>query len=286
MTAETTTTSKAVSKRMLNDRGSDLAEGLTLNPLPFSGSAKDLRAAWEHLPSDEAKSEAIAEFLARLDRLFTHDWAMLYEFIKIIRDTPHYWLDRGYATFEAFWSEHGRFAFERLSDLESQTGFGSLACPGLFSSSGRLGDPTDETNTGPRPTILPADVRADERSQLLWRLDLDNETHEYKRGFLDGRQAGSRCLRLRFRRLKQQFPRIAARVLSGEFFRRPRSGTWRIDLGAAEAIAGIEPKPRSSISPVDRAAKYFQRLSDDERNAFFKTTGIMQSLSAERQSAE
>lgn len=257
----------------IQDRGIELAEGLTLSPMPFASTSGNMRDAWESLPSEEARVKMLDEFIERLDRLFAHDWGAMYEMIALIRDYPQYWQDKGYVSFEVFWQEKGSFAFEQLRELEHNTGFGNVACPELFVN-GAVLPRMKQFNEEPSRLEKPAEIAGDERAGILWHLDLDNESKEYKRGYLDGRNAGSRCKRLRFQLLKSEFPRIAKAILQRKFFKRKLNGGWRLDLCAAEKSVGIEKKKRKMQSPASRAAKIFSKLNDADRQEFIKLIGL------------
>ncbi len=261
------------SNKPIQDRGIDLAEGLTLSPMPFSATSGNIRDAWKSLPSTEARVKMLDEFVERLDRLFAHDWGAMYELIALIRDYPQYWQDKGYDSFEVFWQEKGGFAFEQLRELERNTGFGNVACPELFVNEVML-PRTKQLNEEPKRIERPSEIAGNERAGILWHLDLDNESKEYKRGYLDGRNAGSRCMRLRFQRLKSEFPRIAKSILQGKYFKRKLNGGWRLDLCAAEKTVGIEKKKRKVQSPASRAARIFSKLNDADRLEFIKLIGL------------
>jgi len=256
------------------DRGIDMADAISMNPLAFSlPTAQEIRSLWRKLPSEEARVAMLDQFLERLDRLFVNDWAAMYEVITLIRDHAEYWQAQGYVSFEAYWAERGRFAFERLRDLESQHGFAATACPDFFDQQ-PVRPSTKSVDDGPNPNQPPVDILGDERAMFLWRLDLDNETVEYRRGFLDGRKAGSRCPRLRFRRLKLSFPRIAERILKGVYLVRQRTGKWRVDFVTAEIDAGLETKRKLTRSRVERAARLYEAMTEAERQEFSEQLGL------------
>lgn len=260
-------------KGIEQSNGQAAAARLSFNPLLFAVQSMDnTQEAWDRLDTDEARTAMLDAFFEKLEHLFAKNWAAIYQMISICRDYKQYWRNAGFDSFEDFWKERGAFAFEQFAALENAYHYAKTVCPKLFDLSlpeARRIMAEFSQIARPRKSRRQSGSSTKNGQALLVGIDLDATSSEYRRGYKDGRSAGSSGHRTRFARLKRDHPRIAATVLKGAYLVRQKNGRWKIDLIQAEKDAGVYQRPSSqNRNRIDKVAAAYRKLNKTQRAEF------------------
>jgi hypothetical protein len=135
-------------------------------------------------------------------------------------------------------------SFAQLDALERRYHFAVTSCPRLFKLSADKADAmiakfetVAALGTNGRPRGSKKTLLQKERSRFFseaTEVDLESQSEDFKRGY---RSYGSTHHFYRFSRLKREAPKVAERLLKGEFTKARKCGTLFVDMAAAEQEA-------------------------------------------------
>jgi hypothetical protein len=259
------------------------------NPLTFvAGAGEDVRKAYAKLKTEEARKAFWDSFEFSMERTAPSGWASIYEALELLRQEPWYWGQK-HKTFEDYLRNEQAFAFRQLDALEDHHQFALMAYPQLFSADRRkaakaiLSRRKVEAEQAAaaaaveiggrvmgRPTKKSRDPQnGDHDFSPATEVDLAAQSDEFHRGY---HSHGSTGRFYRFRVLKTKAPKIAQRVLDGQYTRQRADGTYFVDLGQAEEDAEraypqrFKKHRRQSRAkpPLQRAKEAIAKLSPAE----------------------
>ena len=249
------------------------------NPLTFVASSIDgVEKAYGSLATEKARREFWDRFSESMEKHAPGGWASVYHGLELLRKSEWYWKPKGYPTFNDFLRAEMAHSFEQLDALERRYHFAVTSCPRLFKLSADKADAeierlrkTEALKANGRPRN-PAPKKKEQGFSAAAAVDVDAQTEEFRRGY---KSYGSSHHFYRFARLKRDAPKVAARVLAGEFTKARKCGTPFVDLAAAEIEAErvtrgkFVAKPRASrqAPPIVKAQRALAKLSTEEWNA-------------------
>jgi hypothetical protein len=264
------------------------------NPLTFvAGAGEDVRKAYAKLKTEEARKAFWDSFEFSMERTAPSGWASIYEALELLRQEPWYWGDK-HKTFEDYLRNEQAFAFRQLDALEDHHQFALMAYPQLFSADRRKAAkailsrrkveaeqaaaaavPGVQANGGRRPGAgrkrNQCDAQFGRHTDFspATEVDLAAQSEEFHRGYYSH---GSNGRFYRFRVLKTKAPKIAQRVLDGQYTRQRADGTYLVDLGQAEEDAEKAYPQRfkkhrqksRAKPPLQKAKEAISKLSPEE----------------------
>ena len=251
------------------------------NPLTFvADSIAGLERSYKKLQTEEARREFWDSFADSMEKRTPGGWASVYHGLELLRKTEWYWKPKGYRTFNDFLRAEMSHSFTQLDVLERRYHFAVTSCPRLFKLSADKADAMIsklEATEVLRPHGTnqhgdggPAQKR---KEQVLFseagEVDLESQSEEFKRGY---KSYGSTHHFYRFSRLKRESPKVAERLLKGEFTKARKCGTLFVDMAAAEREAErltngkFVAKARASQAkpPMQKAKEAIAKLSPQE----------------------
>jgi hypothetical protein len=250
------------------------------NPLTFvADSIAGLERSYEKLQTEEAQREFWDSFAESMEKRTPGGWASVYHGLELLRKTEWYWKPKGYRTFNDFLRAEMSHSFTQLDVLERRYHFAVTSCPRLFKLSADKADAMID-KLDKAAALRPHGVRGKGKKELLkneksrsfseaGEVDLESQSEEFKRGY---RSYGSTHHFYRFSRLKRESPKVAERLLKGEFTKARKCGTLFVDMAAAEREAEqmtngkFVAKARASQAkpPMQKAKEAIARLSPQE----------------------
>jgi hypothetical protein len=250
------------------------------NPLTFvADSIAGLERSYEKLQTEEARREFWDSFAESMEKRTPGGWASVYHGLELLRTNEWYWKPKGYRTFNDFLRAEMAHSFEQLDALERRYHFAVTSCPRLFKLSADKADAMiSKLETA--AALKRNGVRGKGKKALLKKeksrafseaveVDLESQSEEFKRGY---RSYGSTHHFYRFSRLKRESPKVAERLLKGEFTKARKCGTLFVDMAAAEREAEqmtngkFVAKARASQAkpPMQKAKEAIAKLSPAE----------------------
>jgi hypothetical protein len=250
------------------------------NPLTFvADSIAGIERNYEKLQTQEARREFWDSFADSMEKRTPGGWASVYHGLEMLRNTEWYWKPKGYKTFNDFLRAEMSHSFAQLDALERRYHFAVTSCPRLFKLSADKADAMI-AKFQTAAALKRNGVRGKGKKALLKKeksrafseaaeVDLESQTEEFKRGY---RSYGSTHHFYRFSRLKRESPKVADRLLKGEFTKARKCGTLFVDMAAAEREAEkltngkFVAKARASQAkpPLQKAKEAIARLSPAE----------------------
>lgn len=100
--------------------------------------------SFNELQTNTARKAFFDKMLATMDRNFSSNWQSVYAAIDLMKREEWYWKEKGFKTFEDFWKQAGKFAFQQFRTLEHSHGFASMVEPELFQSANTQSRMTDD----------------------------------------------------------------------------------------------------------------------------------------------
>ena len=250
------------------------------NPLTFvADSIAGLERSYEKLQTEEARREFWDSFADSMEKRTPGGWASVYHGLELLRKTEWYWKPKGYRTFNDFLRAEMSHSFTQLDALERRYHFAVTSCPRLFKLSADKADAMI-SKLEATEALRPHGVRGAGKKELPQKekgrsfseageVDLESQSEEFKRGY---KSYGSNHHFYRFSRLKRESPKVAERLLKGEFTKARKCGTLFVDMAAAEREAEqmtngkFVAKARASQAkpPVQKAKEAIAKLSPQE----------------------
>jgi hypothetical protein len=264
------------------------------NPLTFvAGAGDDVRKAYAKLKTEEARKAFWDSFEFSMERTAPSGWASIYEALELLRQEPWYWGEK-HKTFEDYLRNEQAFAFRQLDALEDHHQFALMAYPQLFSADRRKAAKAilsrrkveaeqaaaaalqgvqskggQAGNTNAKRNECVAQNGQHIRFSPATEVDLAAQSDEFQTGY---RSHGSTNRFYRFRVLKSKAPKIAQRVLDGQYTRQRTDGTYFVDLGKAEEDAEKAYPQRfkkhrqksRAKPPLQKAKEAISKLSPEE----------------------
>jgi len=94
---------------------------------------------------------------------------------------------------------------------------------------------------------------------------------DYQQGVEDGSGGGGNSLKSRFRILLRDAPKVAQDVLKAKYIKTLKNGEKRLDMAAAEKVAGVHrPPPSVKKTPAQKAAAALGNLNKTEMRGMLK----------------
>jgi hypothetical protein len=250
------------------------------NPLTFvADSIAGLERSYEKLQTEDARREFWDSFSESMEKRTPGGWASVYHGLELLRKTEWYWKPKGYKTFNDFLRAEMAHSFAQLDALERRYHFAVTSCPRLFKLSADKADAMIaklETAAALMPNGRPPGsgktLPKKEKGRVFseaGEVDLESQSEEFKRGY---KSYGSNHHFYRFSRLKRESPKVAERLLKGEFTKARKCGTLFVDMAAAEREAEqmtngkFVAKARASQAkpPMQKAKEAIAKLSPQE----------------------
>ena len=215
------------------------------NPLTFvADSIAGIERNYNKLRTEEAQREFWDSFADSMEKRTPSGWAIVYHGLEMLRNTEWYWKSKGYKTFNDFLRAEMSHSFAQLDALERRYHFAVTSCPRLFKLSAEKADEMIakfqkaaalKRNGGDRKSDQFAPKRKGQTDfSEAAEVDLESQSEEFKRGYMS---YGSNSHFYRFSRLKREAPKVADRLLKGEFTKARKCGTLFVDMAAAEREA-------------------------------------------------
>jgi hypothetical protein len=250
------------------------------NPLTFvADSIAGLERNYRKLQTQEARREFWDSFADSMEKRTPGGWASVYHGLEMLRKTEWYWKPKGYETFNDFLRAEMSHSFAQLDALERRYHFAVTSCPRLFKLSADKADAMiDKLDKAAALKRHGGDRKSDQvaqkrKEQLDFseavEVDLESQSEEFKRGY---KSYGSTHHFYRFSRLKRESPKVAERLLKGEFTKARKCGTLFVDMAAAEREAErltkgkfvTKARPSQAKPPLQKAKEAIARLSPAE----------------------
>jgi hypothetical protein len=237
-----------INKRIAKGKAHSITDSISL-PL-YSSSRDEIIAQFERMDNTANSNEEAVEMRREaLNSIINSTnvrgrWANVYAAIEFVKENEWFWREKGYESFDAYWTENGGKSFGEWGELEAVTGFAKLVNPTLFNmdydDAKRIYKQLDglahlEIPKRGRPVGSTIESIQTRKRVLESKDDAMSRIGQVAAYKFDS--TGTNSIERRFLKLKKNRPDIAVKFLRGDYATQNAYGKWDVGMASAEKEA-------------------------------------------------